>query len=73
MWYNVFGQRVPDCSNLVIEKVNFSLIHVSTDKVHCCCFHGGDLNRPLESDTNLERQHRGNSNRDRGRTVQQVN
>ena len=51
--YNIFGHRVPDYSNVVIEKVNFYLINVSMGKVHCCYFDEGDLNRSLESDINL--------------------
>ena len=27
--YNIFGQRVPNYSDLVIEKVNFNLINIS--------------------------------------------
>ena len=43
--YNIFGQRVPGDSNLVIEKVKLNLINVSVGKVHCCYFNEGDLNR----------------------------
>ena len=51
--YNIFEQRVPDYSNLVIEKVKFNLINVNICKVHCCYFDEGGLNKSLESDLNL--------------------
>ena len=51
--YNIFGHRVPDYSNLVIEKVNFNLIDVSIGKVPCWYCDEGDLNKSLESDINL--------------------
>ena len=57
--YDLFRQRVPDYSNLVIEKVSFNFINVSIGKVRFCYFDEGDLNRSLESDINLLKATRG--------------